>query len=270
MKVMLQHMMDDDFPAAWPGHAESVIENMGAEDMDKKSAALIAMHEICRHHQFKKLPERVSADQILQVALPQLLHIAGVCLANPQPELLLLLKAVLKVYQTSMRYEMPAFMGDPATFDAWMQVFIQILQIEVPPPPADADQDELVLMPVWKVRKRAMNIVFDLFNRYGAVAHAMEAYKDFSKFFTEQYCAGLLQVVWEEIKKYIAGAYYPKVMAAKMIRYLDVSVEISQTWVLLKPLVPVRCVPSLSQTWVLLKPLVPRCVPSLLIFIFYL
>jgi len=44
--------------------------------------------------------------------------------------------------------------------------------------------------------------------------------------------------VWESVKQFVSGTYYPTPVAAKMIRHMECAVDISQTWILIKGLVP--------------------------------
>ena len=43
------------------------------EQLEAKSAALLVLHEICRHYQFTKKEDRGVVDEILHMALPQVI-----------------------------------------------------------------------------------------------------------------------------------------------------------------------------------------------------
>jgi hypothetical protein len=62
------------------------------------------------------------------------------------------------------RYQAPSFLLDGEAFNAWMQLFAQIVSIEVDAP-ADADTADWPQRPVWKLKKWTCRTLHTLFQR---------------------------------------------------------------------------------------------------------
>ena len=63
------------------------------------------------------------------------------------------------------RYQAPSFLLDGESFNAWMQLFAQIVSIEVDAP-EDEDTSDWPQRPVWKLKKWTCRTLHTLFQRY--------------------------------------------------------------------------------------------------------
>eukprot|EP00041_Stephanoeca_diplocostata_P015599 m.298645 g.298645 ORF g.298645 m.298645 type:complete len:1040 (-) comp20094_c0_seq2:338-3457(-) len=237
LREVVSRMIDDKFPSHFPGFAEKMLAGFSPENERVLSGSLIVFYQITKKHSMKKLDERVEYDQILQVAVHRMLEIANSCLAQPTPEALLILKLIVKIFCSAVMYVMPAFMLDREIFAAWMGVFVKVLSMQVETP-SDGDQDEWPNRPVWKLKKWTCRTLHKLFQRYGTVSQAQEEYKSFAEVFSREYSAGVLEIMWNSIKQYRAGAYMSPRVVTEILRYIENALEPSQTWKMLKPLVP--------------------------------
>jgi hypothetical protein len=239
LKEVVRRMIDEDFPGKWTGFPEKLLGCMAQDTPQLLSGSLFVLHQILKKNEFKKLdePQRVASDTLFREAQPRLLQVAAACLASGTPDAFLVLKMIVKIYVAGTRYTMPMFLTQPDSLRAWLQLFIQILQLEVPKP-ADDDVEDWPTRPVWKCKKWAGQAVFFMFERYGAEGHAGEEYQDFSKLYTETYSVGVLEVVWKLIKGAMGGTYMPPQHLSWLLRYVESALEPSQTWKVMKPLIP--------------------------------
>lgn len=243
LKEVVRRMIDEEFPAKWVGFPEKLLGCMASDDPRVLSGSLFVLHQIMKKHEFKKLddPARIASDTLLREAQPRLLQVAAACLASGTADAFFMLKWALKIYCTSIMYEMPMFFTAPDSFRAWIDLFIKVIEVPVPKP-ADDDVDEWPKRPVWKAKKWAVAAIFQLFNRYGVESQASLEYQPFAKMYTEQYSVGILQVVWKQIKATVspggAMTYMPPSILSRLLRYVETALEPSQTWKLMKPMVP--------------------------------
>jgi len=241
LKEVVRRMVDEEFPEKWPGFPQKLLGFMARDDPRVLSGALFVLHQILKKVEYKHLvdPQRVASLALLREAQPRLLQVAAACMASGTPDAHKMLKWCLKIYYSSITFEMPMFLTAPDSFRAWLQLLIQVISLDVPKP-ADEDEDEWPSRPVWKIKKWAINAIFKIFERYGIESQCAEEYAVFAKMYTEQYSVGVLQVVWKLVKTTVAagGPYMPPRQLSQLLRYIEQSIEPAQTWKLIKPMVP--------------------------------
>jgi hypothetical protein len=208
------------------------------DDERKLTATLAILYQLAKKFKYVKLEERVDYDLILVDALPQLLAIAEMCIENPSPDVLLILKLVVKVYHASSAYVLPSFIIEPEMFNSWMQLFAAIISIEVDEPDADDDPDELSQRPIWKLKKWTCRTLHILFQRYGTPSRCTREYKGFSDLYSETYSLPILELMWVQLQRYKVGSYMAPRVLTEILRYLENALEPAATWRHLKPLIP--------------------------------
>lgn len=214
------------------------LQGLAATDDERRlTATLTIFYQVAKKFKYEKLDQRVDYDMILVEALPQLFAIAEMCLENPTPDVLLILKMVIKVYCASCSFILPSFVTEKDTFNSWMQLFAGIVSIEVDEPEGE-DPDEWPERPVWKLKKWTCRTLYTLFHRYGTPSHATEDYVEFSELYTEVYSLPLLELMWEQVQRYKSGVYVAPRVLTEVMRYLENALEPAATWKVLKPLVP--------------------------------
>ena len=241
LKEVVRRMIDDEFPVKWPGFPEKLLACMAQDDPQVLSGSLFVLHQILKACEYKKLenPQRIASLALLREAQPRLLQVAGACMASGTPDAHKMLKWCLKIYYSAVTFEMPMFLTAADSFRAWLQMFVQVISLDVPKP-ADEDVDDWPTRPIWKIKKWAINAIFKIFERYGIESQCTEEMAAFAKMYTEQYSVGVLQVVWKLVKATVAagGPYMPPRQLSQLLRYIEQSIEPAQTWKLIKPMIP--------------------------------
>lgn len=62
------------------------------------------------------------------------------------------------------RYAMPFFLCEAEPFSQWMQIFAQVISMDVAKPDDD-DEEEWPRRPIFKAKKWAVRTMYELFNR---------------------------------------------------------------------------------------------------------
>eukprot|EP00037_Helgoeca_nana_P026542 m.300059 g.300059 ORF g.300059 m.300059 type:complete len:1020 (-) comp27244_c2_seq3:248-3307(-) len=239
LKQVVKRMLEERFPEAFPNLKDSILAGLAAVDDERKLTATLAiLYQLAKKFKYVKLEERVDYDLILVDALPQLLAIAEMCIENPSPDVLLILKLVVKVYHASSAYVLPSFIIEPEMFNSWMQLFAAIISIEVDEPDADDDPDELSQRPIWKLKKWTCRTLHILFQRYGTPSRCTREYKGFSDLYSETYSLPILELMWVQLQRYKVGSYMAPRVLTEILRYLENALEPAATWRHLKPLIP--------------------------------
>ncbi|KAK9932773.1 hypothetical protein M0R45_019996 [Rubus argutus] len=86
---------------------------------------------------------------------------------NPSLEVADLIKLICKIFWSSIYLEIPKQLFDPNVFNAWMMLFLNILERPVPVEGQPADPDLRKAWGWWKVKKWTTHILNRLYTRFG-------------------------------------------------------------------------------------------------------
>ena len=246
-----------DFPQNWPSLIPTLLATIrqGADDPSQALRvhnALLALRKVCKRYEYKSREQRGPLNGIVMQSFPMLLPLAQrlSIVEEHSLEAAMMLKQILKIFWSSTQFYLPGGDGkDPSpalTNPDSMQPWFDILQRALVKPLPEAASgleprnqpttvEERNAWPWWKVKKWAVQIMSRLFSRYGIPNYAEADAKEFAKYFSQNVATQFLAPVCETLNLRPSGAYCTDRVVHLCLTYVDLAVELSSTYKLLKP-----------------------------------
>jgi len=246
-----------DFPQNWPALIPTLLNTVqqGANDPSqglRVHNSLLALRKVCKRYEYKSKEQRGPLNEIVAQSFPLLLPL-GQRLSVPEEhslEAAMMLKQILKIFWSSTQFFLPGGDGkDPSPALAHpesMQPWLDILQRTLVKPLPEASTgheprnqpttvEERNSWPWWKVKKWAVQIMSRLFSRYGIPSYAEEDAKEFARYFSQNVATQFLGPVCETLNLRPSGQFCTDRVVHLCLTYVDLAVELSSTYKLLKP-----------------------------------
>lgn len=246
-----------DFPQNWPELIPTLLNTIqqGANDPSqglRVHNALLALRKVCKRYEYKSKEQRGPLNEIVAQSFPLLLPLAQ-RLSVPDEhslEAAMMLKQILKIFWSSTQFYLPGGDGkDPSpalTHPESMQPWLDILQralikplpeasTGLPPLNQPTSVEERNAWPWWKVKKWAVQIMSRLFSRYGIPSYAEDDAKEFARYFSQNVATQFLGPVCEILNLRPSGQFCTDRVVHLCLTYVDLAVELSSTYKLLKP-----------------------------------
>lgn len=127
----LKTIIHADYPEQWPHLLDWVKHNLQDQQV---YGALFVLRILSRKYEFKSDEERTPVYRIVEETFPPLLNIFSrlVQIPNPSLEVADLIKLICKIFWSSIYLEIPKQLFDANVFNAWMMLFLNILERPVP------------------------------------------------------------------------------------------------------------------------------------------
>ncbi|XP_062108054.1 importin beta-like SAD2 homolog isoform X2 [Humulus lupulus] len=160
----LKTIVHADYPEQWPRLLDWVKVNL-LQDDSQVYASLFVLRILSRKYEFKSDEERVPVHHIVEETFPSLLNIFNklVQIANPPVDVADFIKLICKIFWSSIYLEIPKQLFDPNVFNAWMVLFLNVLERSVPVDGQPVDPDLRKTWGWWKVKKWTVHILNRLF-----------------------------------------------------------------------------------------------------------
>ncbi|EPT26865.1 importin-beta N-terminal domain-containing protein [Toxoplasma gondii ME49] len=160
-----------DYPSSWPLLLPAVRSDIAArQDSSRLMCALSVLRRLCGIYEFKRT-DKEALDSIIEQTWPLLLPAAAQLLNEgglSNSDAMQMLKLICKVYWSSTQVCLASSGLVVSTMDDWMELMEQIL---VRPVPAEMlsglEPGERCELPVFKVKKWALQIIQRAFSRFG-------------------------------------------------------------------------------------------------------
>jgi len=246
-----------DFPQNWPDLIPSLLQTIqhGANDPSqglRVHNALLALRKVCKRYEYKSKEQRGPLNEIVARSFPLLLPLAQ-RLSIPEEhslEAAMMLKQILKIFWSSTQFYLPGGDGkdpspalsNPESMQPWLDILQRALVKPLPEastgqPPLNqpTNIEERNAWPWWKVKKWAVQIMSRLFSRYGIPSYAEDDAKEFARFFSQNVATQFLGPVCETLNLRPSGQFCTDRVVHLCLTYVDLAVELSSTYKLLKP-----------------------------------
>ncbi|KAG7344305.1 Importin-beta N-terminal domain containing protein [Nitzschia inconspicua] len=246
-----------DFPENWPDLIPTLLQMIqhGANDPNQALRvhnALLALRKVCKRYEYKSKEQRGPLNEIVAQAFPLLLPLAQQ-LSQPDQNTLeaaMMLKQILKIFWSSTQFYLPGGDGtnpspaltNPQSMQPWLDILQQALVKQLPeggtglePRGQPTAIEERNAWPWWKVKKWAVQIMSRLFSRYGIPSYAEDDAKEFARYFSQNVATQFLGPVCEALNLRPSGQFCTDRVVHLCLTYVDLAVELSSTYKLLKP-----------------------------------
>jgi hypothetical protein len=246
-----------DFPQNWPDLIPTLLQTIQAGANDPAQGlrvhnALLALRKVCKRYEYKSKDQRGPLNEIVKQAFPLLLPLAQ-RLSVPEEhslEAAMMLKQILKIFWSSTQFYLPGGEGNgpspalsnPQSMQPWLDILQRTLVKPLPeassgqePKSQPTSVEERNAWPWWKVKKWAVQIMSRLFSRYGIPSYAEDDAKEFATYFSQNVATQFLGPVCETLNLRPSGQFCTDRVVHLCLTYVDLAVELSSTYKLLKP-----------------------------------
>lgn len=258
MAETLHTIVIHDFPENWPDLIPTLLQTVQQGATDQTQAlrvhnALLALRKVCKRYEYKSKEQRGPLNAIVAQAFPLLLPLAQ-RLSSPDEnslEAAMILKQILKIFWSSTQFYLPGggangepspALKNPQSMQPWLDILQQALVKKLPeggtglePQGQPTTIEERNAWPWWKVKKWSVQIMSRLFSRYGIPTYAEDDSKLFAQYFSQNVATQFLGPVCETLNLRPSGQFCTDRVVHLCLTYVDLAVELSSTYKLLKP-----------------------------------
>ncbi|XP_047315810.1 importin beta-like SAD2 [Impatiens glandulifera] len=215
-----------DYPEQWPNLLQWVKHNL-QDQAQQIYGALFVLRILSRKYEFKSDEDRVPVYQIVEETFPHLLNIFNGLVEVPNPSLdyAELIKLICKVFWSSIYLEIPKQLFDPNVFNAWMVLFLNMLERPVPEEGQPADPDLRKSWGWWKVKKWTVHILNRLYTRFGDLKDQSPENRAFVQMFQKTYAGKILECHLNLLNVIRVGGYLPDRVINLILQYLSNSLS---------------------------------------------
>ncbi|KAK6914386.1 Importin-beta, N-terminal domain [Dillenia turbinata] len=230
----LKTIIHADYPEQWPSLLHWVKHNLQDQQV---YGALFVLRILSRKYEFKSDEERTPVHLIVEETFPHLLNIFSrlVQIPNPLPEVADLIKLICKIFWSSIYLEIPKQLFDPNVFNAWMILFLNILESPVPLEGQPMDPEQRKSWGWWKVKKWTVHILNRLYTRFGDLKLQNPENKAFAQMFQKSYAGKILECHLNLLNVIRVGGYLPERVTNLILQYLSNSISKNSMYQLLQP-----------------------------------
>ncbi|CAB4263643.1 unnamed protein product [Prunus armeniaca] len=204
----LKTIIHADYPEQWPHLLDWVKHNLQDQQV---YGALFVLRILSRKYEFKSDEERTPVYRIVEETFPPLLNIFSrlVQIPNPTLEVADLIKLICKIFWSSIYLEIPKQLFDANVFNAWMMLFLNILERPVPLEGQPSDPELRKAWGWWKVKKWTVHILNRLYTRFGDLKLQNPENRAFAQMFQKNYAGKILECHLNLLNVIRTGGYLP-------------------------------------------------------------
>ncbi|XP_054821198.1 importin beta-like SAD2 [Prosopis cineraria] len=230
----LKTIIHSDYPEQWPGLLDWVKHNLQDQQV---YGALFVLRILSRKYEFKSDEERTPVHRIVEETFPQLLNIFNrlVQIVNPSLEVSDLIKLISKIFWSSIYLEIPRQLFDQNVFNAWMMLFLNVLESPVPSEGQPVDPELRKSWGWWKVKKWTVHILNRLYTRFGDLKLQNPENRAFAQMFQKHYAGKILECHLNLLNVIRLGGYLPDRVINLILQYLSNSISKNSIYTLLQP-----------------------------------
>ncbi|KAJ7979108.1 importin beta-like SAD2 [Quillaja saponaria] len=187
----LKTIIHADYPEQWPHLLDWVKLNLQDQQV---YGALFVLRILSRKYEFKSDEERIPVHRIVEETFSHLLNIFSrlVQIVNPPLEISDLIKLICKIFWSSIYLEIPKQLFDQNVFNAWMILFLNVLEKPVPLEGQPTDPELRKSWGWWKVKKWTVHILNRLYTRFGDLKLQNPENRAFAQIFQKNYAGKIL------------------------------------------------------------------------------
>ncbi|KDO50573.1 hypothetical protein CISIN_1g001585mg [Citrus sinensis] len=230
----LKTIIHADYPEQWPHLLDWVKHNLQDQQV---YGALFVLRILSRKYEFKSDEERTPVYRIVEETFHHLLNIFNrlVQIVNPSLEVADLIKLICKIFWSSIYLEIPKQLLDPNVFNAWMILFLNVLERPVPSEGEPADPEQRKSWGWWKVKKWTVHILNRLYTRFGDLKLQNPENRAFAQMFQKNYAGKILECHLNLLNRIRVGGYLPDRVTNLILQYLSNSISKNSMYNLLQP-----------------------------------
>ncbi|KAJ6873747.1 importin beta-like SAD2 isoform X1 [Populus alba x Populus x berolinensis] len=230
----IKTMIHADYPEQWPHLLDWIKHNLQDQEV---YGALFVLRILSRKYEFKSDEERTPVYRIVEETFSHILNIFNklVQIPNPSLEVADLIKLICKIFWSSIYLEIPKQLLDPNVFNAWMVLFLTVLERPVPVDGQPVDPELRKSWGWWKVKKWTIHILNRLYTRFGDLKLQNPDNKAFAQLFQKNFAGKILECHLNLLNVIRVGGYLPDRVINLVLQYLSNSISKNSMYNLLQP-----------------------------------
>ncbi|KAG5231929.1 hypothetical protein OIU78_015093 [Salix suchowensis] len=230
----IKTMIHADYPEQWPHLLDWIKHNLQDQQV---YGALFVLRILSRKYEIKSDEERTPVYRIVEMTFSHLLNIfiKLVQIPNPSLEIADLIKLICKIFWSSIYLEVPKQLFGPNVFNAWMVLFLNVLERPVPIDGQPMDPELRKSWGWWKVKKWTIHILNRLYTRFGDLKLQNPENKAFALMFQKNFAGKILGCHLKLLNVIRVGGYLPDRVINLVLQYLSDSVSKNSMYNLLQP-----------------------------------
>ncbi|KAH0918937.1 LOW QUALITY PROTEIN: hypothetical protein HID58_026597 [Brassica napus] len=234
MGECLKTMIYADYPEQWPHLLDWVKHNLQDQQV---YGALFVLRILSSKYEFKSDEDRAPIYRVVEETFPHLLNIFNklIHIENPSLEVADHIKLICKIFWSCIYLELPRPLFDPTFFNAWMVLFLNILERPVPVEGQPEDPELRKSWGWWKTKKWVAHILNRLYTRFGDMKLQNPDNKAFAQMFQINYAAKILECHLKLLNAIRIGDYLPDRVINLILQYLSNSIPKNSMYSLLQP-----------------------------------
>ncbi|CAE6076732.1 unnamed protein product [Arabidopsis arenosa] len=234
MGECLKTIIYADYPEQWPHLLDWVKHNLQEQQV---YGALFVLRILSSKYEFKSDEDRAPIYRVVEETFPHLLNIFNklVHVENPSLEVADHIKLICKIFWSCIYLELPRPLFDPNFFNAWMGLFLNILERPVPVEGQPEDPELRKSWGWWKAKKWVAHILNRLYTRFGDLKLQNPDNKAFAQMFQMNYAAKILECHLKLLNAIRIGGYLPDRVINLILQYLSNSISKNSMYNLLQP-----------------------------------
>ncbi|KAG1666608.1 Importin-7 [Nymphon striatum] len=235
LSMCVETIVRHDFPGRWSNIVDKVSIYLQSPDISGWMGALLCMHQLVKHYEFKEHSKRIPLNEALKLLLPLTYQRLVELLPNQSEQSVVLQKQILKIFHTYVEYFLCLDIVTQEVFHQWMQVAQEILKRPVPEVTNTIDEDERPTLVWWKCKKWAARFLYRVFQHYGSPGKVQEMYSKFADFYIKTYTASVIETMLGILDQQQKKIYVSPRVLQFTFNYLSEGVPHSIAWKLMKP-----------------------------------
>ncbi|CAM8985400.1 unnamed protein product [Rhodiola kirilowii] len=228
----IKTIINIDYPEQWPSLLHWVKHHLQDQQV---YGALFILQILTRKYEFKSDEERIPVYLIVEETFPHLLNILSKLVLIPAVEIADLIKLICKIFWSSIYLEIPKLLLDPAVFDSWMTLFLNLLERPVPSEGQPLDPEMRKSWGWWKVKKWTIHILNRLYIRFGDTKLHNPENKAFAQSFQKNYAGKILECYLSWLNVIRTGGYLPDRVTNLIVQFLSNSITKPSMYQMLQP-----------------------------------
>ncbi|KAK9456600.1 armadillo-type protein [Dipodascopsis uninucleata] len=234
----LSRIISFDYPDSWPTFLDHTVQLLQSQDAQHIFAGVICLNELSKTYKWKNHESRLAFDQVIEVAFPLALQIAGTILNETSDNTGEMMHMIMKSYRSAINIELSPRLQDQSALVPWGTLLLQVVAKDISLDSLPDDDEERELVPWFKAKKWAYRNLNKIFMKYGdpnALTDSMQEYKAFSKAFVTNFAPEILKAYLHQIQLWVEGRLWlSRPTLNSILEYFEECVKTKITWDILK------------------------------------
>ena len=223
LSTILRH----DYPEKWPEFGQSVLQVVSSGESQNREttiAALLALYQLVKVYEFRRVKERGPLNTVMIPALPVLVQRVKASLPDQDSHQAHIVHLCMKIFYAYFQFCIDQKLVNHATLLSVTEVSHALLSTPVS---NDVDFDDHQ----WKSRKWSLQLLRRMFERYGRPSSVLHEYKNLAAWYLPNVGVHSMEVAMRMLAAHCGGQTQMSPRCIHLcLSYLDIAVPVGACW----------------------------------------